>query len=161
MSVFLPHVFVSNIYALTSELFAERGVRLLVLDLDNTLAPYGDNAAPQRLLDWCDGMRKAGLELFILSNNRGPRPALFAEQLGVGYAGAAGKPFTRTLRAVLKERETLPAEAALIGDQIFTDVLCARRAGALAVLVRPISLKNPLLAIRYGLEAPFRGRRHG
>jgi HAD superfamily phosphatase (TIGR01668 family) len=106
-------------------------------------------------------MRKAGLELFILSNNRGRRPALFAEQLGIGYAGSARKPFTRKLRAVLAERETLPAEAAMIGDQIFTDVLCARRTGALAVLVRPISLRNPLLALRYGLEAPFRGHRHG
>jgi HAD superfamily phosphatase (TIGR01668 family) len=161
MSMLLsPDISVSNIYSLTPELFTERGVRLLVLDLDNTLAPYGDNAAPQRLLDWCHIMRKAGLELFILSNNRGPRPALFAEQLGIGYAGSARKPFTRALRAVLAERETVPAEAAMIGDQIFTDVLCARRTGALAVLVRPISLKNPLLALRYGLEAPFRGRLH-
>jgi HAD superfamily phosphatase (TIGR01668 family) len=131
-------------------------VRLVFLDVDNTLAPYGSNRVPQQLLDWCAAMRAAGLELFILSNNRGRRPELFAKRLGIGFEKQAHKPFTRKLRTLLAEKGVPPAQAALVGDQIFTDVLCARRVGLLAVLLRPISLKNPLLTLRYGLEAPFR-----
>jgi HAD superfamily phosphatase (TIGR01668 family) len=152
----LPHICRHSIYELAPRLFLNRGVRLVFLDVDNTLAPYGSDRVPQRLLDWGADMRGAGLELFILSNNRGRRPELFANRLGIGFEKRARKPFTRKLRAVLTEKGIPPAQAALVGDQIFTDVLCARRAGLLAVLVKPISLKNPLLTLRYGLEAPFR-----
>jgi HAD superfamily phosphatase (TIGR01668 family) len=155
-SSLLPHIYKQSLYELAPRLFLDRGVRLVFLDVDNTLAPYGSDRAPQRLLDWCADMRGAGLELFILSNNRGLRPVLFAEQLGIGYKKRARKPFTRKLRAVLAEKGIPPAQAALIGDQVFTDVLCARRAGLLAVLIKPISLNNPLLTLRYGLEAPVR-----
>jgi HAD superfamily phosphatase (TIGR01668 family) len=152
----LPHIYKHNLYELVPRFFLNRGVRLVFLDVDNTLAPYGSNRVPQRLLNWCADMRGAGLELFILSNNRGLRPELFAKRLGIGFEKQARKPFTRKLRTILTEKGIPPTQAALVGDQIFTDVLCARRVGLLAVLVKPISLKNPLLTLRYGLEAPFR-----
>jgi len=67
------------------------------------------------------------------------------------------KPGTRVLKRVLAEKGVAPAAAALVGDQIYTDVLCAGRAGILSVLVKPLCLRrNPLLALRYGAEAPFR-----
>ncbi len=142
---------------MTPRLFTNRGVKLLVLDLDNTLSPYGEDRAAARLLDWVTQMKRAGLELFILSNNRGDRPALFAKQLGIGFSGHARKPFSKSLKALLADKGLAPSEVALIGDQIYTDVLCAVNTGVLSVLVRPIALSNPLLALRYGLEAPFRG----
>jgi len=152
----VPDAAAPDIFRFTPRFLTNRGIRLLLLDLDNTLAPYGDDAVSPQLAAWAESMRKAGVELFILSNNRGRRPELFAQQLGCGWVNRAGKPGTGVLLRVLREKGLPPQQAALIGDQIYTDVLCARRAGVLALLVRPIRLQNPLLMARYGLEVPFR-----
>ena len=152
----IPQVTAETIYDLTPELFLRRGVEVVLLDLDNTLAPYSQHEAPPALRSWIDRLRAAGLTPFLLSNNRGERPAELSRALGIGYVKQARKPGTAVLRRVLAELGAAPEKAALVGDQVYTDVLCARRAGVLSVLVRPISMKNPLLALRYGAEAPFR-----
>ncbi len=151
-----PDLRIARIYDLQPRFFLERGIALVLLDLDNTLAPYHEDTASADLVRWVLDMKVAGLTPYILSNNRGDRPRRFAQALGISYLGRAGKPGTRGLKQVLRELNLPPARAALIGDQIYTDVLCAKSAGVLAILVRPISLKNPLLALRYALEAPFR-----
>lgn len=152
----VPDVMKENIYQLTPRMFTNRGIRFIILDVDNTIAPYTLDKALPRLIAWAEGMKDAGLELFILSNNKGERPAIFAQALGLEYVKRARKPFTRRAREVLAEKGYTPAEAALIGDQVYTDVLCAKRLGALAVLVHPIEFSNPFLKLRYQLEFPFR-----
>ncbi|MGN1003178.1 MAG: YqeG family HAD IIIA-type phosphatase [Oscillospiraceae bacterium] len=155
----VPDIMKNDLYQLTPRLFTNRGIRFIILDVDNTIAPYTCQEASPRLKAWVGEMKRAGLELFILSNNRGERPALFAEALGVGYVKKAHKPSTKKARQVLADRGYTPAETALIGDQIYTDVLCAKRLGALAVLVHPIAFSHFLLKLRYGLELPFRHER--
>jgi len=145
-----------SIYALSPEALTARGIKLLLMDLDNTLVPYGIDKASPALLNWTDSMKKAGIELFVLSNNSGPRPAKLANQLSVGFIGRARKPFTKKLLSVLVDKNTAPESTAIIGDQIYTDILCGRRCGVFSIAVRPISLRNPLLLLRYGLEYPFR-----
>lgn len=152
----VPHLVARAFTDLRPEDFLRRGVRVVLLDLDNTLAPYSLHQATEALQTWIAGLRQANLTPFLLSNNRGDRPAIFAEALGIGHVKHARKPNTEILLRVLKQLGASPSEAALVGDQIYTDVLCARRAGILAVLVRPIALENPLLALRYFAEFPFR-----
>lgn len=152
----LPDLIVRDIYELEPGYFVRRGIRLLVLDVDNTLSPYGVDRASPRLLEWAGRFRTAGLTLYILSNNRGERPALFARALGCGFVGRARKPRTNGLRRILRRFGFAPEQAAVIGDQVYADVRCARRCGCMAVLVRPIRMRNPLLAIRYALETPWR-----
>ncbi len=157
MSLFpVPDLMAPDIYAVEPRELKARGVRFLLLDIDNTIAPYTVHAASERMKDWVCGMRAAGLELFILSNNRGTRPETFAAAFGLPYRKKAWKPFPKIARAVMAERGYSPAETAFLGDQIYTDVCCAKWCGALAVLVRPIELTRILLRIRYWLEAPFR-----
>ena len=158
----IPDIMERDIYAIKPDRLTARGVRFLFLDVDNTLMPYGDNASPPALLHWVKTMKEGGLELFILSNNRGDRPAIFAKALGLDFVGHAKKPNPKILLEVCRERGLESGECALIGDQIYTDVLCAKRAGMLAVLVHPIRFSNPFLALRYGVELPFRiaGRIH-
>ncbi len=153
----IPDVMQRDIVTLRPRLFLNRGIRLLVLDLDNTLATYREDSLSPAVLDWCRRMQEAGLELFLLSNNRGSRPSLFAEQLRCEYLGRARKPGRTALLSLLEKKKLRPEQAALIGDQIYTDVFCAVRAGVFSVLLRPIAFTNPWLALRYGLEAPFRG----
>ena len=152
----VPDVMKDSIYELNPRMFKNRGIRLLMLDVDNTIAPYDDDNASDRLILWANSMKAAGLELFILSNNHGDRPERFAGELNIGYVKNAKKPFTATALRVLEEYGIPAGEAAVIGDQIYTDALCAKCIGAMAVVVRPIKFTNIWLYLRYGLEKPFR-----
>jgi HAD superfamily phosphatase (TIGR01668 family) len=152
----VPTIMVGSIFDLRPEDLHKRDIKLLFLDLDNTMSPYHIDEPTQRLRDWVQSLKDSGIEPFILSNNHGQRPAIFARALDMGFVGRAGKPFTGTLRRVLAEKRAAPAHCAIAGDQIYTDVLCGSRVGLTTIAVRPISLRNPLLAIRYALEAPFR-----
>lgn len=152
----LPDRMARDIYELEPEYFLQQGVRLLVLDVDNTISPYHIHEASPELLAWAARMRAAGLELYILSNNRGNRPALFAAALGCPYIGRAKKPRTEGLREILRRCGLRPEQAAVIGDQIRSDIRCAQRCGCRSVMVRPICIRNPFLALRYLCEAPWR-----
>lgn len=152
----VPDLLLRSIYEVTPDFVRSHGLRLLLLDLDNTLSPYEIDEPTDELRSWLAEMRGAGAEPFIFSNNRGGRPELFAGKLGVGFVGRAKKPSPRRLLSLLDERQIGKNEAALIGDQIYTDIFCARRAGVLAVAVRPIDARKPHRALRYAAEVPFR-----
>ena len=152
----MPDVIRSDIYKISPALFLERGIKLVMLDVDNTIAPYTDDRPTPELLRWAGEMRKAGLELFILSNNHGSRPEIFASALQIEYVRKARKPFPQVMRREMRRLGVPPGETALVGDQIYTDALCAKLCGAMSVVVRPIQFSNPLLAVRFGLEFPFR-----
>ena len=152
----VPDVMKQNIYEITPRMFQNRGIRFLILDIDNTLAPYSVDGATERMKAWVQRMKDGGLELFILSNNRGSRPELFAAGLELPYRKKAWKPFPKAAREVMAERGYSPAETAFIGDQIYTDTACAKWCGAFAVLVKPIKFSRFILRFRYWLEFPFR-----
>jgi len=152
----VPDIMKDDIYQLPPRLFTNRGIKNIMLDVDNTIAPYTCDEASPRLSGWVNEMKNAGMELFILSNNRGERPAVFAEALGLEYVKRARKPFTKVARSVLDEKGWSAKETAIIGDQVYTDTLCARNLGAFAILVRPIEFSNIWLRLRYWLEFPFR-----
>ena len=152
----IPDIFADSIFYITPRFLQEHSIVYLLIDLDNTLAPYGMATPTHELQYWVETMKKAGVELYIVSNNRGKRPALYAEILGIGHVRAARKPGTAKLVELLKQKGIVKEKAALVGDQIYADVLCAHRVGIKSILVRPISMKNPLVALRYWLEAPFR-----
>lgn len=158
----VPHYIFNSIYELKPEFFTSRGIRLALLDLDNTLSPYELHEPTTELRDWLRALSDANVEPFIFSNNRGGRPESFAKMLDIGFIGRAKKPNPRRLLEVLAEKGVPREGAAMVGDQIYTDIFCGRRAGVLTVAVRPISIKNPLRALRYAAEFPFRiGRKKG
>ncbi len=152
----VPDRMLDSIYDLSPADLTDRGVRFVILDIDNTVAPYTVHAADERMVAWVQGLRDAGLELFVLSNNRGERPERFSSALGLPFRRKAWKPFTKHAKAVMAERGVAPRETAFIGDQIYTDVCCAKWCGAYAVLVRPIEFHRFILRFRYWLEWPFR-----
>jgi len=147
-----------DIYEVSGKALAARGIRLLLADLDNTLAPYGQPLPDERLKHWRDELAASGVTLFILSNNRHEdRPRRFAQALEVPYIGHAGKPKPASFHAAMERMNVTPAQTAIIGDQIFTDVLGGNLAGVETVLVEPIRLAgNPGRYLRYGVEVPFR-----
>ena len=147
-----------DIYELTGEALERRGFKLLLADLDNTLVPYGVPLPDEKLKNWRDDLAAHGVTLFILSNNRKKhRPRIFAEALGVPYIGRAGKPRTPSFVKAMERMGVAKDQTAIVGDQVFTDVLGGNRAGVSAILVEPIRLAgNPGRYLRYAMEIPFR-----
>lgn len=152
----IPDYKARSVYDLPPDFFTDRGIKLLLLDLDNTLAKYSTNAPTPELTAWIDSLKAAGIEPFILSNNHKHRPETFGAALGVGWRNPCKKPQTKALWAVLSEKERKPGECAIVGDQVYTDVACGVAAGVLTVVVRPLDMKNPFFASRYATELPFR-----
>ena len=152
----VPDAMKQNIYEITPRMFTNRGIRFIILDIDNTVAPYTVHDASDRMKAWVQGLKDAGMELFVLSNNRGERPERFAAAFGLPYRKKAWKPFTKAAKEVMAERGYTPKETAFIGDQIYTDTACAKWCGAFAVLVHPIEFNRFILRFRYWLEFPFR-----
>ncbi len=147
-----------DIYELSGAALARRGFKLLLADLDNTLAPYGAPLPDDRLKAWRDELSAHGVTLFILSNNRHEsRPRVFAEALDVPYIGHAGKPKTPSFVKAMERMGVTREQTAIVGDQVFTDVLGGNLAGVSAILVEPIRLAgNPGRYLRFAVEVRFR-----
>ncbi len=134
------------------------GIRLLLADLDNTLVPYGVALPTDEVRGWNERLQEQGITLFVLSNNRhADRPRIFSEGLGVPFIGHAGKPGVKSFYKAMEQTGVTAQQTALVGDQIFTDVLGGNRAGVTTILVKPIRLAgNPGRYVRYAVELPFR-----
>ena len=143
---------------LTPQLLHALGVRLLLCDLDYTLAPRSTATPDDTLRAWIDACRACGVTVMILSNNRSrDRVETFCGALGIRYVGHAGKPAVRGYREAMALAGETPAHTAMLGDKLLTDVLGARRSGVLALMVEPLG--GPVGAwnhVLHGLQRPFK-----
>lgn len=141
----------------TPEFLCHHDIKLLMLDMDNTISPYGIYEPSEDILAWSDNMKSAGIELYIVSNSKRPgRTEQFAKIMNIGYIKAAGKPKPAALLKVMGIKNISPKNCALAGDQIYTDTIAANLAGVMSILVFPIKFTNVFLKIRYWAELPFR-----
>ncbi len=116
----------------------DRDIRALVLDVDRTLLPSRQATLPPQAEQWLRHARER-VPLHLLSNNPSRRRiGAVAEVIGLPYTTSAGKPRRAALRRVLQDLELPPAQVALVGDRLFTDVLVGNRMGLFTVLVKPI-----------------------
>lgn len=142
MALFRPDHTFRAYYDLAPAFLQERGITVLLLDIDNTLAPYEQPLPDARLVAWLDGFKAAGIAVAFLSNNHEERVTLFNESLGLPCRYDAHKPLTRNAKRLYRSLGGTKRTTAFMGDQIFTDVCCAHRCGALALLVPPIKDKT-------------------
>lgn len=139
MSLLKPADLIDHISQITPEFMAARGLRGLVLDLDNTLVPYGSYAEEAEILRWTQELRGAGLGLYLLSNATGKRAAFWLERLGFAGVGMAGKPNPKAFARAVEALSLRPEQVGMVGDQVFTDVLGGNLAGMHTILVRPLA----------------------
>ena len=153
----IPRGVYPSVDRISPEKLARRGIRLVLADLDNTLAPYKEAPTPGAAA-WARELEAHGVRLFLLSNSRKPnRARQMAEQLGVPYQGRSGKPRRGGYLRAMARMGCTPEQTAMVGDQIFTDTLGANNAGVVPLLVEPIRLAgNPGRYLRYAAETPFR-----
>ena len=138
--------------------FTRHGIRLLLCDLDYTLAPKYVPRPDDRLRAWLAEMQRAGIRVMILSNNRSPaRVEQFCRDLGIDYVGHAGKPSPRGYRQAMEKAGATPGETAMLGDKLLTDVLGANRSGVWAVMVEPAGgPRGAWNHVLHGLQRPFK-----
>ncbi len=151
----LPRVMTQKLTDLTPDYLRQNGIRLLMLDFDNTMLPYTAKEPTQELLMWIDRMKRGGITLFVVSNSRKTKALDFCRAHNIGCVNRSKKPFQRGIRQCLARCGAKAEQAALVGDQIFTDVLGANCAGATSILVKPIHLSNIWLKLRHVAEQPF------
>ena len=137
---------------------AARGVKLLLCDLDYTLAPKSQREPDEAVRCWIASLREAGVEVMILSTTRSPaRVEQFCRELGISYEGHAKKPGTAGFRRAMTRQNVTAAETAMLGDKLLTDMLGANRSGVLALMVEPrggaVGLWNRVL---HALQAPWK-----
>ncbi len=152
----LPDKRFNDVYEITPEYLKSEGITALICDIDNTLEPYEEPLPTPRLLDWLKLMQANGIKFAFVSNNHADRVKLFNRDLGFFASADSSKPFSRELRNALAHLEVEKQNAAMLGDQVFTDVLAGKAFGIRAILVNPIRDKRTLFfRIKRWLEKPI------
>lgn len=151
----IPKLILPSLTDVTPELLSARGVRFLMLDFDNTIVPYTTNEPTEAMAAWLRRMQASEIRLCVVSNSRKPRVVEFCQKYGLDCITHAKKPFQRGIRECLARFSLDPAECALAGDQIYTDVLGANCAGMTSILVSAIHNHTIWLKLRHVAELPF------
>ena len=151
----MPRLITDELTDLTPELLERHGIRLLMMDFDNTIVPYTTNVPTERMEVWLRMMVQSEIQLCVVSNSKKDRVRVFCGQYGIPVITHAKKPGTKGIRECLQKFGIAPEEAALVGDQIFTDTLGANSAGVTPILVRAIDNHNIWLKLRHVAELPF------
>ncbi|MDQ7842969.1 MAG: YqeG family HAD IIIA-type phosphatase [Armatimonadota bacterium] len=155
-----PREVAASVADLDPEALHRRGVRGVILDLDNTIVPWGRRTVPPVVHEWVEGLRRTGIRVCIVSNNSGGWARQVSASLGgIPVVGWALKPVPFGFRRAMRLMGTAPAQTALVGDQLFTDVLGGNLLGVYTILVEPLSPRDWLSTrlVRL-LEGPFRRR---
>lgn len=138
MSLLRPRDVIDQISDITPEFLAERFLHGLLLDLDNTLIPYGSYEERADVMRWAAGLRRTGQRLYLLSNARSKRARFWVDKLGFEGVGMAGKPNPRAFHRALDALGLPARQVGMVGDQLFTDVLGGNLSGMHTILVRPL-----------------------
>jgi hypothetical protein len=159
-NLFRPTLLADKIWEIVLEDLTGRGIRGLILDLDNTLVDWNESFLRPEVEVWLAKARAVGMRLCLASNAvRGGRVARVAEELGLPAVIRAGKPFPVAFRKAMAALKTEPASTCAIGDQVFTDMLGANWLGLTTVLVKPLSPKeSPHTRVIRLIERPLRRR---
>lgn len=155
--ILLPDWKFERVSDISADFLKKEGIGVLLVDLDNTLAPYYHGSPSQATIAWARHMKTSGIDVIVYSNNKTERPRGFAELLGTEYyVNHARKPHADKIPEALALTHRSIDECCVVGDQIFTDVLLSKNAGCRSILVEPIKLANPLHIVRFALELPWR-----
>ena len=151
----LPSIIVDSVTDLTPDMLLERGIELLMLDFDNTIVPYTTDIPEPLMEQWLYDMKQSDVKICVVSNSKKDRVKIFCDKYGIACITHAKKPFTKGIRECLVKFNIPAWQAALVGDQIYTDTFGANSAGVTSILVKAIDNHNFWLKARHVLEKPF------
>ncbi len=141
---------------ITPEFLASIGVRALLIDIDNTLAPYEQPTADERHHAWFATLDAAGIKTALISNNHRERVDQFNAALGREAYWHSAKPFAKTLKKVMRGWGVSRDETAILGDQLLTDAFAGKHIGLQTIIVPPIrDKKTAFVKFKRRLERPY------
>ena len=144
-SFLLPNEFVTSIFEVTPEKLTNLGIKGIITDLDNTLVEWDRADATEELVAWFEMMREAGIKIIIASNNNEQRVRAFAEPHGIPFIYRAKKPLGKAYYDAMVQLRLRRDEVAMMGDQLLTDVMGAKRQKIYTFLVRPVADSDGLV----------------
>ena len=151
----VPDLIFPALTDVTAEALRSRGITFLMMDFDNTIVPYTTDVPTEKMRAWIEAMKASGIGLCVVSNSKKPRVVTFCKMYGLDCVTHAKKPFQKGISECLARFHLRPETAALVGDQIYTDVLGANCAGLTSILVSAIDNHTIWLKLRHVAELPF------
>ncbi len=142
---FIPDLYAKSIYAIDLDELQYRGIKGIIVDLDNTLVESKCCEATPLLIDWLNKVKQKNFRVMIVSNNSKARVSKFAMPLNIPFIYGAKKPLPFSFHKALKLLGTHRYETAMVGDQLLTDVFGGNRVGLFTILVLPVSDTEGLL----------------
>lgn len=142
MALFKPKMRIDKMIDITPEMMNSVGIKALLLDIDNTMTTHDNPVPADGVEEWIARMKSLGFILMVVSNNNGERVRKFSEFLGLEFEGSARKPLPTGFRRACNRLGIKPKEAAVVGDQLFTDMLGGNLLGAYTVLTEPYELES-------------------
>ena len=150
MALFKPKERIDKMICITPEMLAEVGVNSLLLHIDNTMTTHNNPVPAEGVTEWIQRMKAAGVNMMVVSNNNGERVSKFSSLVGLEFEGSAKKPLTFGFRRACRRLGVNPENTAVVGDQLFTDMMGGNLLGAYTILTKPYQLEK---------SVPFRFKR--
>lgn len=139
---FFPDDYRSSIYEIDSKALKDKGIDSIIVDIDNTLSPWGTTTPGEREYGWLCCMRKDGFKVCVLSNSSDSRISRYCSGLDVLYVKNVHKPARTSFLRAMKLLNSRRENTCVIGDEVFTDILGGNSAGLYTILVAPIDKKE-------------------
>ena len=137
-----PSLYLDSVKNINPTLLKKNNIKGLILDVDNTLIDYYRNLV-EGAEKWCEELKNEGIKCIILSNsNKKRKVEEVAEKLNIDYIMFAKKPLKSGFKRALSKLELKPEEVAVVGDQLFTDVIGAKRMNMFSILVKQVGEKD-------------------
>ncbi len=152
---FLPRYLAPKLTDLTEDFLLSHGIRLLMMDFDNTIVPYIVDDPTPEVKAWLEKMNASKVKIAIVSNTKSERLVGFCDKYRLDYIMRAHKPSPKGLNACMARFGFAPDESAIVGDQIFTDTIAGNLAGVSSILVKAIHNHTIWFKLRHILEIPF------
>ncbi|MDR1638597.1 MAG: YqeG family HAD IIIA-type phosphatase [Clostridiales bacterium] len=148
-----PDHYYDSVFEIPYKDLKSEGIKAIIFDIDNTLAEYRFAMPPERTINLIKRLQKMGLKVCLLTNNNKRSLDRFNKGLKLPAYSQGLKPLAGKAKRAMKEMGATPAETMIIGDQVLTDIWCAKKIKAKAILVKPMSDRDIwTVKLKRGLE---------
>ncbi len=142
MDIFMPDIYQKSIYDINYKKLKKLGIKCLLFDLDNTIAPISLKIPDRKIRDLIAELVDMGFTVIIVSNSGKARVEPFKDHLNIDASFSSMKPLKRKYQKIQKIYGFKDTEIAAIGDQLLTDIFGANRMGFTSILVNPTSFNE-------------------
>lgn len=137
-----PNAYFEKIQDITIQFLIKNKIKAMILDVDNTLIDKKENLS-EDIIKWVREIKGQGVKLYILSNsNNKKKVERISKKLDIPYEYFGMKPLKIGFKKVQRILNEECSRIAVVGDQIFTDIIGGNRLKMFTILVEPIDEKE-------------------